>query len=114
MRKANLDLATIDIANPVTGTRTRRVRDTETGLPLIIREQDYTAIIDDNKRRQTQRDQHTLRAQNLGGAVMVASIPLLQFFELHKRGITKNPKLMKAWLNRRDTRHFRTDDGRKL
>lgn len=114
MRQANLDLATIDISNPVTRTRTRRVRDPETGLPLIIKEQDYRPIVDDNIRRQTQRDAHELRAQSLGGQVMVASIPLLQWWELHKRGITKNSKLMKAWLNRRDTRHFRTDDGRKL
>lgn len=114
MRRANLDLATIDIRNPVTGTRTRRVRDSETGLPLIIREQDYTPIIDANKRQSTQLDAHQLRAKNLAGGVMVASIPVVQWWELHKRGIAQNPRMLKAWLNRRDARFFRVDDGRKL
>lgn len=41
----------------------------------------------------------------------VASIPLSVYFDLKKRGITKDPIAMKRWLNDPDNRAFRTRPG---
>jgi len=42
----------------------------------------------------------------------VASIPMNLYFELQKRGITQDPKKLRAWLNDPDNRYFRTRPGK--
>jgi hypothetical protein len=44
----------------------------------------------------------------------VARIPLVIWRQLQKLGITKDEKAFNAWLDGRDQRVFRVDDGRKL
>ena len=46
--------------------------------------------------------------------VHVARIPLVIWQRLQRLGITRDPKALNAWLNSRECRLFRTDDGRKL
>src|SRR5262245_39141837 len=99
--------------NAETRKRTRIVTD-ESGYPLIVHDQDTDPIVEDNKRQATMRDGHQLRAENVQGAVMVAHIPNIVFWRLMKLGIAQDPKAMKKWLSRRDTRMCRTDDGRSL
>lgn len=47
-----------------------------------------------------------------GEFTRVASIPLVTYFDLVKRGITKDRAAFKRWLNDPDNRHFRTRPGR--
>lgn len=42
----------------------------------------------------------------------VASIPMPIYQKLRERGITRDPKAFKAWLNDPDNRAFRTSPGR--
>ena len=51
------------------------------------------------------------RANWKGDMHRVATIPLSVYFDLKNKGITKDPKAMKAWLNSPDNRHFRTRPG---
>jgi len=46
------------------------------------------------------------------GMVHVARIPNVIFWELEKKGITKDAKAFTRWLNERDNRVFRTRPGR--
>lgn len=43
--------------------------------------------------------------------VKVASIPLTIYMDLQKKGITKDPKAFKRWLNDPDNAYFRTRSG---
>ena len=105
-----------DRFDPVALKRTRVVRDTETGLPLIITQQNTLPIIEDCKIAATAMDRHQRRNQNVkrSGMVQVASIPLVVWLRLKATGIAKDDKALRKWLSERDNRAFRTDDGRKL
>lgn len=46
------------------------------------------------------------------GLHRVASIPILLWFELEKKGITKDPALLRKFLNDPDNRKLRTRPGR--
>ena len=46
--------------------------------------------------------------------VHVARIPLVVWQHLQRLGITRDEKRLNAWLNDRDNRVFRTDDGSQL
>jgi hypothetical protein len=86
------------------------VRDTETGRPLIVSRQKTDAIVDFNKRLAGLFDRHTMR----GRGRMVANIPNVIYWRLHRLGITRDRKALLKWLSRRDARFFRVDDGRPL
>lgn len=93
----------------------RVVRDTDSGLVLIKR-QDVREIVEDCKRLASMVDRHTLRANNVRSTsgTMVAYIPNVIWAHLMRLGITRDPKALRRWLSRRDTRQFRVDDGRRL
>jgi len=70
--------------------------------------QETTPIIDAN--RAEMNDAPTRIGSN-EDFVKVASIPLTIYMDLQKKGITKDPKAFKRWLNDPDNRFFRTRPG---
>lgn len=52
------------------------------------------------------------RANWKGDWHLVASIPNSIYYDLQRKGITKDPVAMKKWLNERDNRVFRTRPGK--
>jgi hypothetical protein len=99
--------------NAATRARTQIVRDTESGLPLIIRMHDSQPILDANRRQAAAFNSHDV-ASRRHGVVHVARIPKPVYARLERMGITRDPKAFDAWLNDRDNRVFRVDDGRRL
>ena len=104
----------LERASPATGKRTWLERDAESGCILIRSTQNTDPIVDDCKRMATARDRHEISAASRRGGVMIAQIPVIQWLQLVRLGITRDEKAMRKWLSRRDTRHLRTDDGRSL
>lgn len=90
---------------------TEVVRDSETGLPLIIQTQDTRPILESNKRLASNFDPHRAKRATMHH---VARIPWPEWIKLTRLGITRDDKAFNAYLNMRETRAFRTDDGRKL
>lgn len=82
--------------------------DHATDTACIQTEQDVTDLIADSKAQFNDIDE---RANWKGDMHRVASIPLSVYFELKQRGILKDPKAMKAWLNDKDNQFFRTRPG---
>lgn len=92
--------------------RTRVVRDTDSGLPLIVAQSQNTQpIIDDCARYAGVYDRHRARKQ---GGRLVAVVPAVMVNHLMRMGIWQDPQAKLAWLSRRDARGFRVDDGRPL
>lgn len=89
---------------------TRIVRDGETGLPLIVTQQNTLPAVDAAKRQASLFDKHAMR----GRPRMIAEIPAVIYMRLRKLGITRDRKALLKWLSRRDARFFRVDDGRPL
>lgn len=109
----------IDDYDPGRGLRTKVIMDRDTGLPLIVTEQNtgaMRAIVDDNRRIQNNVDRHELRRRHLrhSGGVQIASLPMVVYMRLRALGITKDRKAMRKWLSDPNNRFFRTDDGRRL
>ena len=101
-----------DRIDPQRAIRTRIVRDSDSGLPLIIAQtQDARTVADDAKRYAGIYDPHRARKQ---GNRLVAVVPAVIVNHLLKMGIWQDPQAKLAWLSRRDARAFRTDDGRPL
>ena len=98
------------------GRATRVIRREEGGLLIAHHQNNLTAIAEQCKREASAFDPiaHRARAGRSEQMTKVASIPLVVWNDLCRRGIAHNTKLLDAWLNRRDARVFRTDDGRKL
>lgn len=71
--------------------------------------QDVTGIVGDSKAHFNDVDE---RANWKGDMHRVASIPLSIYFDLKQRGILKDQKAFKAWLNDPDQRFFRTRPGK--
>jgi hypothetical protein len=97
--------------NPVTQRSTEIVTDSETGLPVIITSQNTRPIVESAKQLASNFDKHR---PNPDGITHVARIPMVIWQQLQKLGITKDQKALNAWLDNRDQRVFRVDDGRKL
>ena len=93
----------------VTTRYTEITTDSETGLPLITYTQDVKPIIEANKRAAS-----NFTGTSKTGFTRVASIPNVVVQRLMQTGIWYDEKAMNAWLNQRDNRVFRTDDGRRL
>jgi hypothetical protein len=76
---------------------------------LVIRNaQDAEPVVEANKAEYTQGDGYS-ESRNLR---RVASIPLVLYLDLKKRGILRDPRKFRAWLNDPDNRFFRTAPGR--
>ena len=95
--------------DPVTTRYTEIVTDSETGLPLITYTQDTKPIVEACKRAAS-----NFTGTSKTGFTRVASIPNVVVQRLMQTGIWYDEKAMNAWLNQRDNRVFRTDDGRRL
>ena len=80
------------------------------GTLLIERSQNLRPIVEQCKRDASNFDWHGRNRD----FTKVASIPLLIWGQLTRLGIAQDPKRLEQWLNERDNRVFRTDDGRKL
>ena len=91
------------------GMLTQLVRDTD-GSVVISARQKTDAILDFNKRWASLWDKHAMR----GKGRMVANLSMVEYWKLHRMGITRDRKAFLKYLSRRDTRHFRVDDGRPL
>jgi hypothetical protein len=96
--------------------RTRIVTDGDTGLPLIVHQQDVNPIVEQCKLENALFDHHAARNRNVAssGMTKVASIPTVVWMDLVRRGIARDQKLLNAWLDQREARYFRTDGGRRL
>lgn len=95
--------------DPVTQRSTRVVADAETGLPLITLSQNTRPIVESAKRVAS-----SFAGTQPHNITHVARIPMVVWQRLMKTGVAKDEKAMNRWLNERDNRVFRTDDGRKL
>ncbi len=93
--------------SPATQRSTEIVED-EDGL-TFVHSQNVKPIVEQCKREAAAFDPLVRR-----DTVKVASIPLVIWRQLQRLGITNDEKALNAWLDNRDNRVFRTDDGRKL
>lgn len=71
--------------------------------------QDVEPVVEETKAQFAATDE---RARWKGDLHRVAQIPLSVWQDLEKKGITKDEKLLKRWLNDRDNLVFRTRPGR--
>jgi hypothetical protein len=95
--------------DPVTTRHTEVITDTDTGLPLIVRTQNARLIMESAKRIASNFDPHVKR-----DITHVARIDANTWANLTRLGITRDPKAFNAWLDSREARYFRTDDGRRI
>jgi hypothetical protein len=82
---------------------------------IIETRQDITAILEQNKKEYNSFDERAKWSDELLGN-KIASIPMTVIDDLNKQGIMRgfhiiDEKRMKAWLNERDNRVFRTRTG---
>ena len=94
--------------NPTTRRVTEIETDPEAGL-VFTHSQDTRPIVESAKAIAASFDP-TIRRDT----THVARIPLVIWRQLQRLGITKDEKALNAWLDERDNRVFRVDDGRKL
>lgn len=94
--------------NQTTGRVTEVETDPEAGL-VFTHSQNTRPIVESAKAIASGFDPHVRR-----DTVHVARIPLVIWRRLQQLGITKDEKLLNAWLNERDNSVFRTDDRSKL
>ena len=78
------------------------------GRIVIRNAQDAEPIVEANKLDYTEGNGYSA-SRNLR---RVASIPLVLYLDLRKRGILRDPHRFRAWLNDPDNRFFRTAPGR--
>ncbi len=74
----------------------------------IATSQDVSSIVKANKVARNEIDRH----HKHGEWSKVASIPLSVYYDLERRGILKDQKALKKWLNDSDNQAFRTRDAR--
>jgi hypothetical protein len=96
--------------DPVTGRNTEIETDAEAGL-VFTHTQDTRPVVEACKRAASNFDPNAWRKL---GWTRVASVPAVIVRQLMREGIWQDPKRRTEWLNGRDQRVFRTDDGRKL
>lgn len=88
-----------------TGIKTFMTYDADTDEAVISKEQDMTAIIEQNKQ------EFNAAPERFGEWSKVGSIPLSVYYELDRKGILKDQKALAKWLNDPDNRAFRTRPG---
>jgi hypothetical protein len=97
-------------SNPASLTETRMFRDSETGLPLILRYQDVRQIVLDAALARSRFDRLAPRKH----MHQIAEVPRVIYEQQQKLGRVADRKEWLKWLSRRDAQAFRTDDGRRL
>jgi hypothetical protein len=95
--------------NPETQRSTELLIDGETGLPVIVQSQNTKPIVESAKAIASSYDPLVRRDVR-----HVARIPLVIWQRLMRLGIAKDEKAMNAWLESREARLFRTDNGGKI
>jgi hypothetical protein len=93
--------------DPVT-QRVTEVTSEEDGL-VFLQTQNTTPIVESAKRIASNFDPHVRRDMT-----HVARIPLVVWQRLVRTGVAHDQKALNAWLDSRECRLFRCDDGRKL
>jgi len=95
--------------DPVTERSTVVETDEESGLTVFTKTQNTRPIVESAK---------ALASNFTGtpkhGVVHVARIPNVIWQRLVMTGIARDERALNAWLNSREARLFRTDDGRTL
>lgn len=97
--------------DPDTGTETWFHYDAVTEECTVETKRDLQHVIDDNKVIFNEFDERA-RWRGDGGQNRVASIPDFIWYDLVKRGITRDKKAFRKWLNDPDNRAWRTRPGR--
>jgi len=92
--------------DPITGIRHVFDYDNETDQATITAEQDVGTVVEANKA--AFNDAPTRH----GEFTKVASLPMVVYVDLKKRGILDDQAALKKWLNDPDNRVFRTRPGR--
>lgn len=92
---------------------TRVITDSETNLPLIIREHDASPLLAINQRQANAFDKHQ-NGWKKHGWQHVARLPPAVAARLRRIGLLNDRAAFDVWLNERDNRKFRVDDGRKV
>jgi hypothetical protein len=75
---------------------------------VVCNTQDAEPIIENNKRLYNLNDGYSPSRLTR----RVASLPMVVYFDLKKRGILDDPKAFSRWLNDPDNRFFRTAPGK--
>lgn len=88
-----------------TGIKTYYNYDADKDEAIISKEQDVTAILEQNKK------EFNAAPERWGEWTKVGSIPLSVYYELERKGILNDQEAMKKWLNDPDNRAFRTRPG---
>ena len=91
--------------DPITGIRHVFHYDEMTDEAAITAEQDVSDVIESNKRA------YNDSAQRHGEWTRVASIPMVVYLDLKKKGILDDQAALKKWLNDPDNKYFRTRPG---
>jgi hypothetical protein len=97
--------------DPVTQRATEITTDPETGNLIFVHSQNTAPIVESAKRLASNFDKHAKRPD---GFVHVARLPGVIVQMLIREGIWNDTQALNAWLDRRENRVFRVDDGRKL
>lgn len=94
--------------DPVLGLTEYFYYDADNDKVIIQQVQDTTRIIEQNKALLAQSN----KSDRWGDWQKVATIPMALWADLNAKGITKDKKAFKAWLNSPDNRFFRTREGK--
>ncbi|ANN76806.1 hypothetical protein [Bordetella flabilis] len=96
------------LSNSFLGTKEIWHYDPIGDVAYIETKQDAEQIVEANKAQYAATDE---RARYGDGMQHVARIPVVVLQDLRQRGVLKDPKRFKAWLNDPENRHFRTRPG---
>ena len=91
--------------DPATGISHVFYYDDMTDEATIVAEQDVSTVVDFNK------TQYNETHGKFGEFSKIASLPLVVYNDLQKRGVLNDTKAFKRWLNDPDNRFFRTRPG---
>lgn len=91
--------------DPVSGISHVFYYDDMTDEASIVAEQDVKSVVEHNK------DQFNQTYGKWGEFAKIASLPLVVYQDLQRKGILDDTKAFKRWLNDPDNRFFRTRPG---
>jgi hypothetical protein len=97
------------LAHDIATQRSETWNEDSDGNVTIEQVQNVQDVIDVNRQRFNDHDEHT---PYKGEFVKVGSVPLVIFEQLRKDGILDDQERMKQWLNDPDNRVFRTRPGK--
>jgi hypothetical protein len=95
--------------DPFLGIKEYFYYDDDTGECRVEQVQDTTFIIEQNKARLAQSH---ARDKWKGDQILVATIPMALWADLNQKGIVRDTKEFKKWLNDPANRFFRTREGK--